>query len=95
MEYEQRFLVGERRFISDRGLGVHLNYYLTEKTGRQERGPLYGIRIEKIIQGEQDETEQTPALSASRQMVEQLAGKLMAGLVTPVCMIEVIDDLMG
>ncbi len=87
--------MGERRFISDRGLGVHLNYYLTKKTGRTAYDALYGIRIEKRIQGERDESEQTPALSASRQIVEQLAGKLMAGAVTPVCMMEIIDDLTG
>lgn len=87
--------MGERRFISDRGLGVHLNYYLTKKTGRTAYDALYGIRIEKKIQGERDESEQTPALSASRQIVEQLAGKLMAGAVTPVCMMEIIDDLTG
>ena len=95
MEYEQSFRVGEREFVSDRGLGIHLNYYLTKKTGRTAYDALYGIRIEKTVQGEQEETEQTPALSASRQMVEQLAGKLMAGAVTPICMIEIIDDLMG
>lgn len=85
--------MGERKFISDRGLGIHLNYYLTKRTGRTAYDALYGIRIEKRVQGEQEETEQTPALSASRQMVEQLAGRLMAGTVTPVCMMEIIDDL--
>lgn len=95
MEYEQSFLMGERRFTSDRGLGVHLNYYLTKKTGRTAYDALYGIRIEKKVQGEQEETEQTPALSASWQMVEQLAGKLIDGAVTPVCMMEIIDDLTG
>lgn len=95
MEYEQNFLVGERRFVSDRGLDIHLNYYLTKRTGKTAYDALYGIRIEKKAQGEQEESEQTPALSASRQMVEQLAGKLMAGTVTPVCLMEIIDDLTG
>ena len=42
-----------------------------------------------------DEAEQTPVLSASRHLVEKMIGRLMEGLVTPVSLLSVVDDLMG
>ncbi len=99
MEWEQRSFVGKRRFTSDKGLDIHLNYYLTEKKNFFQNGEiLYGIRVEKITAGSgnrPDEAEQTPVLSASRHLVEKMIGRLMEGLVTPVSLLSVVDDLMG
>lgn len=95
MECDQQFLVGERAFTSDRGLDIRLNYYLTKKISQPDGGALYGIRIEKTTKGAGEESEQTPVLSASRQMVEEIVRRLMDGLVTPITMFGVIDDLVG
>ena len=96
MKWKQKRFMGERRFTSSEGVEVHLNYYLTEKENFSPEGEiLYGIRVEKGTAEKMEEAEQTPPLSASREEAQELIARLMDGLVTPVSLLYMVDDLMG
>jgi len=54
----------------------------------------YGIKIERDVQDEKN-SEETMGLTHSFEEAEAWSQKLAAGLVTPLCLHEVIDDLMN
>jgi hypothetical protein len=87
-------LIGTKELTYDNAHKMKLEYFLISEDRERTRS-LYGIRIRKTVDARQVETETTPALSASRDFVEQMIYKLMVNTVTPMTLYEVVDDLIG
>ena len=90
-------LIGERNVTLEDQREMVLNYYLIEEPSK-ENGVmnsskyLYGIKIEKQFGGIV-ESEEVEALSYSKEVVLQLISTLMECTVTPMTLIEVVDEL--
>ncbi|WP_455716301.1 DUF6514 family protein [Anaerosporobacter sp.] len=90
-------LIGEREVKLENQMGMVLKYYLVEEPSKEvgERDCLnflYGIKIEKQF-GEIVESEEVEALSYSKEVVVQLIHTLIECTVTPMTLVEVVDDL--
>ena len=86
------YLVANEDVTLENGTNMELNYFLTEEDGEESQAPLYGICINKCVK-RQMESEQTGALSMSKDFVLNLCKKLARNTITPMVMLEVIDDL--
>ena len=74
---------------------VKLDYYLTECYAEQDESqPYYGVGIDKYLEGEV-ETEEVLGISHSKDKVVAILKKLFQHTVTPLSMIEILDDLMS
>lgn len=72
---------------------MELQYFLLEKNSvEEEEKMLYGIKIVKRIDT-CIESEEVHAISYSKNFVKQLIKKLVDNEVTPISMIEILDDL--
>lgn len=96
---KQLYLVGNRELLDEECRQMNLGYYLIEEE-RDEKAntSLYGIQITKqtVKRGSvRTEKESTPALSYSRSFVEKMIFRLMEGSVTPIALLEVVDDMVG
>lgn len=92
-------LVGEKSFFDEEKKEVNLQYYLIEEQRDiKVESTLYGI---KIVKNKRDcgkifqEQEVAASLSYSRDFVKQMIVKMMRGMVTPITMMEIMDDLMS
>lgn len=95
----KRYLKGNHDLHDEKNRNMQLSYYLVEDTrDKEENRSLYSIQItKKRDHGGWMETEEdiTPALSDSKEMVERMIEKLVKGVVTPVSLIEIVDDMFG
>lgn len=93
---KEQKLIGVTEFESTEGQKVQLEYYLlSEPRDAAEGIAIYGIEIIKIMRDKgiiKKEREIARALSYSQSYVEQLLKVLLRNQVTPMTMIEVIDD---
>ena len=66
-----------------------LKYYV------KEIGKVYGIKIERHSRQEEAETvsEETEGITPSYEKAQKLAQKLARGMVTPISLHDVVDDL--
>lgn len=72
---------------------MKLDYCLTERYSETEESkPYYGIRITKHL-GDDVEYEEVTGLSYSREKVEDVLQILFRYEVTPISMVEIVDDL--
>lgn len=72
---------------------MRLDYSLTQKLSQAEKGfPYYGARITKYLD-ERTEAEEICGISESRDAVISLIKKLCHFQVTPMAMVEIVDDL--
>ena len=76
---------------------ILLKYYLLEEKSR-DRKKNYGILVEKCHVAEDgqyhvEEKEKIPAISESREFVMEAIGKLRDHQITPMCVEEIVDDL--
>lgn len=72
---------------------MKLDYSLTENCQEEEDSePYYGIRITKYL-GESVEADEVRGISYSKDTVISMIRKLFQFEVTPVSMVEIIDDL--
>ncbi|WP_167955020.1 DUF6514 family protein [Anaerosporobacter faecicola] len=90
-------LIGEKKVELEDQREMVLLYYLIEEPSKEMSGKdgssfLYGIKIEKQFGGIV-ESEEVEALSYSKEVVMQLINTLMECTVTPLTLIEVVDDL--
>lgn len=87
-------LIGERNVELEDQREMVLNYYLIEKPSKAngDMNYLYGIKIEKQFGGIV-ESEEVEAISYSKEVVLQLINTLMECTVTPMTLVEVVDDL--
>lgn len=94
---EQIYLIGEKEcsLNSEKAL---LQYYLMEKSQAVRSSKLYGIKVVKNVtkgEGNLQEVEMTPAISYSRDFVKQILLAMLKGTVTPVSVLEIVDDLVS
>ncbi len=93
---KNRYLIGERDLTNEFNIDTYLKYYIIEETREYlDDIHLYGIQVEKITYKNNKkylEKETTPALSYSRGVVEELTHKLINNEVTPMGLIEVVDE---
>ncbi|MDR1663715.1 MAG: DUF6514 family protein [Clostridiales bacterium] len=66
-----------------------LRYYVEETAGEP---PVYGIKVEKYRKDILVETEFTPPLYYDRAEAEALAKRFAEGSVTPMALIEMVDE---
>lgn len=89
-------LVGNRIYTDQEVGEIRLEYYLVEETRDVSNYlPLYGIRIIKYSRSESGlirEQRTASAISYSRIFVMEVLNKLIDHLVTPISMLEIIDD---
>jgi hypothetical protein len=72
---------------------MQLDYCLTESISEEDKmTPFYGIKISKYLEGTV-ENEEVAGVSTSRDSVETILKKLFQFEVTPISMIEVVDEL--
>jgi hypothetical protein len=93
------YLEGVRK-ISINKKDLELYYFITEidQYIADRLIPIYGIKIVNKIKEEEKihyEIETVKKLSYSKDLVQRLSEKLMKHLITPLCMIEIIDELMS
>lgn len=90
-------LIGEREVKLENQMGMVLKYYLVEEPSKEDGEKestkfLYGIKIEKQFGGTV-ESEEVEALSYSKEVVLQLIHTLIECTVTPMTLVEVVDEL--
>jgi hypothetical protein len=72
---------------------MKLDYSLTEKVSEtNQESPYYGVRVTKNL-GDLIETDEVTGISTSKDMVVSIIKKLFQFEVTPISMVEVLDDL--
>lgn len=72
---------------------MKLDYSLTEKYTQEDQiTPYYGIQIAKYM-GDSVETEEITGISYSKDTVVSIIKKLLRHEVTPISMVEIVDDL--
>jgi hypothetical protein len=91
MKQLQLLYSGEVKLEDDRRM--KLDYCLTKElaqTGQAE--PYYGIRITKLLDN-QVETEEVCGISYSKDTVVSIIKKLFQYEVTPIHLVEIVDDM--
>jgi len=71
---------------------MKLEYNITERKNSDSEKPYYGIQVTKYVDGV-CETEEIEGISYSREKVEAIIKILFQNTVTPVSMVEIVDDL--
>lgn len=71
---------------------MKLDYCLTEQVTEEQGVPYYGIRIVKHLD-DLVESEEELGVSTSKETVVSIIKKLCEFEVTPISMIEIVDDL--
>lgn len=91
-------LLGTKEIWDCNNVRIKLEYYLIEtKSNLEKKETLYGIQIVKYKKAEREiekEVESITGLSYSKKFVEQMIACLMDHTVTPICMLEIVDDYM-
>lgn len=71
---------------------MKLRYFLIERVLPAEQKPIYGVKIEKYLDGAVESDEVT-GVSDSKEIVLSIIKKLFQYEVTPISMVEIIDDM--
>jgi hypothetical protein len=71
---------------------MKLNYSLTEKVSEMDKTPFYGVKITKFL-GDLVESDEISGVTASREDALSIIRKLCQFQVTPVSMVEIVDEL--
>lgn len=91
-------LLGTKEIWDCNNVRIKLEYYLIEtKSNLEKKETLYGIQIVKYKKAKREiekEVESITGLSYSKKFVEQMIACLMDHTVTPICMLEIVDDYM-
>jgi len=90
---KQVFLLFSNEVMLEDERKMKLDYSLTEKYSENDQTePYYGIQIAKHL-GDDVETEEIAGISYSRDTVVCIIKKLLRHEVTPISMVEIVDDL--
>ncbi len=81
-----------RQLVTEDERIYKLNYFLTQKKGADTGRIIYGIAVTKESSGTLEE-DMVDNLSYDQEEVEGILIKLANNLVTPLCLVEVIDGL--
>ena len=93
---QKEFLIETRTVTDEKGTLLNLKYYLIEEEASPAADPLYRIN-DKKTQKENHGIEKrasTPPVSDSETRARQLLRRLITNAVTPVCLLEIVDDIM-
>lgn len=92
---QKEFLIETRVVADEKGTLLNLKYYLIEETDSQAPTPLYRICVKKSAAERPgvEEIESTPPVSHSETFTLQVLRQLIQNAVTPVCLLEIVDDL--
>lgn len=94
---EKIFFMGEKNYEDEGNRKLNLKYYLLEtRRAVADHGSVYGIGIEKTVKEQGRnlfEKETASGISYSEVFVKQMIHRLMDNLVTPISMIEILDDM--
>ena len=92
---QREFLIETRSVTDEKGTLLNLKYYLIEEEQPQSVAPLYRICIKKSIAERPgvEEAQSTPPVSHSEAFTRQVIGRLIRNAVTPVCLLEIVDEL--
>jgi len=92
---QKEFLIETRSVTDEKGTLLNLKYYLIEEKTPQAV-PLYRICIKKSFAERPgvEEAESTPPVSDSETHARQMLCQLIKNAVTPVCLLEIVDDMM-
>lgn len=92
----KEFLIETRSVTDEKGTLLNLKYYLIEEELPQPAAPLYRICIKKSTAGNPgvEEAESTPPVSHSETFTRRMLRQLIRNAVTPVCLLEIVDDMM-
>ena len=92
----KEFLIETRTVTDEKGTLLNLKYYLIEEESARSAAPLYRICVKKSLSEHPgvEETESTPPVSDSETRARRLLGQLIKNAVTPVCLLEIVDDIM-
>lgn len=88
---EQR-LIETKQVSTECGEELQLEYYLTSKDSVEEEGKVYGICI-KNHRMDRIETDVVENISYKEEQVLEFVHILSENTVTPICMAEILDDL--
>lgn len=91
--YQVQLICSNKVMLEDASC-MQLDYCLTESISEEdhEKSPYYGIKISKY-HGGTEESDEIAGLSASRDNVISILKKLHRYEVTPISMVEIIDEL--
>ncbi len=91
----KEFLIETRSVTDEKGSSLNLKYYLIEEEMTPSAAPLYRICVKKSISDSPcvEEAESTPFVSHSEDFTRQILGQLIRNAVTPVCLLEIVDDI--
>ena len=81
-----------RQLITEDGHIFKLNYFLTQKQSEDVEKSIYGVAVTKEASGVFEE-EVVDNLSYSQEDVEDILSKLSSNLVTPICLVEILDEM--
>lgn len=89
----ERKLITTKEAGSYNNEGLTLEYYLTSKKSEETENMIYGVLVTKRnAQG--IESEVVDNISYEEEQVLGLIDTLSENTVTPVCLVEILDDLM-
>lgn len=88
---EKDIFIDRQQMELEDGKKVCLQYFLTQEAGQSEKN-FYGIKVEKW--GEILEVENTGPISQSEDWVRSLCTLIAGNQVTPIGLINVVDDIM-
>ncbi|HWT76485.1 MAG TPA: DUF6514 family protein [Mobilitalea sp.] len=71
---------------------MKLDYSLTEKASEEEKTPYYGVKITKYLEN-LIESDEVTGISESKDAVVSIIKKLCQFEVTPISMVEIVDDM--
>ena len=94
---QKEYLIETRSVTDEKGNLLHLKYYLIEEERPVSPAPLYRICIKKSLTESPgvEEAESTPPVSASESRAREMLRSLIKKAVTPVCLLEIVDDMMS
>lgn len=94
---QKEYLMKTRRLTDEKGCSWNLYYYLIEEESPQTEKRLYRLCIRKALprQPEIAESVSTPPLAEAPAPARRLLQYLYRNMVTPICLLEVVDDLMN
>ena len=81
-----------RQLITEDEHNFKLNYFITQKQSEDDEKLIYGIAVTKEASGVFEE-EIVDNLSYLKQDAEDILVMLADNLVTPICLVEIVDDL--
>ena len=93
---QKEFLIETRTVTDEKGTLLNLKYYLIEEEASPAAAPLYRICVKKSLSEHPgvEESASTPPVSDSETRARQLLRRLITNAVTPVCLLEIVDDIM-